>query len=213
MIIFKTAIQTPRQKASGENNEDDTTNITFSSLATPGQTTRENFSFTFNTDPEKGPFLLEKPKKPLVLSPMEPVKEPKQTKTTATTTTTSTLNFKTLQNELENVSNRLASSDKTKPTSEKESKKSTTTPSSFTSTPTRLPKSHGGNREDNKGDRDSSSRSSVSNAAASNKADLFNQESFLSSIPAGDDTTLLSSSIHRMHRKLRQKNTVSSICY
>ena len=49
-----------------ENNMDDTTNVTFSSLSTPGKTTIENLSFTFNLDSDKGPFLLKKEKKQLV---------------------------------------------------------------------------------------------------------------------------------------------------
>lgn len=46
-----------------EINENDTTffDITFSG-ATPGERSKENFSFTFNMDEDKGPFLLPKPK-------------------------------------------------------------------------------------------------------------------------------------------------------
>ena len=54
----------------GEINENDTINITFSSVSTPRKTNKE-FSFTFNTDPDKGPFLLAKqPRKQL--SPIRP---------------------------------------------------------------------------------------------------------------------------------------------
>ena len=50
--------------------EDDTIDITFSG-ATPDEMSKENFSFTFNLDEDKGPFLLAKQQKKK-LSPIRP---------------------------------------------------------------------------------------------------------------------------------------------
>lgn len=149
-----------------------------------------NFSFTFNLDPSKGDFILKKQPQPQQSS-LKSLEE----RSSSTTSKSSALeNLKSVEHELDQVSSRLAQQQSSTKKSSSSSKKSS---QSITSTPTRL---------NNNKEKDETAR-------VSSAGDLFNQDSFISSIPdhrtAGeDDTTLLSSSIHRMHRNMRQKKKV-----
>lgn len=184
---------------------------------------KSNFSFTFNLDPEKGDFILKKDKQEASSMMSSQKGEEKGGKEASVVRSSSCrhsrqIDLKAMDEELAQVSDRMAKKSAVRdshPQHEGQQKSSSKSGQSITSTPTRNLEEKSSKRGEERDHHHHYHHHHQHHDTASSTAsgvDLFNQDSFISSIPdhrpGEDDTTLFSSSIHRMHRNMRQKKKV-----